>query len=63
MVCKEFSTHKPWEDKISGSWLSTTYQEATSYPLLDKTISPDSAAKDLGVYVDQYLTYDLHWCY
>ena len=31
--------------------------------LLDKTISPDSAAKDLGVYMDQYLTYDLHWCY
>ena len=28
--------------------------------LLDKTISPDSAAKDLGVYMDQYLTYDLH---
>jgi len=31
-----------------------------SLSLLDKTISPDSAAKDLWVYMGQYLTYDLH---
>ena len=28
--------------------------------LLGKTISPVSVAKDLGVYIDQYLTYDVH---
>ena len=31
-----------------------------SLSLLGKTISPVSVAKDLGVYIDQYLTYDLH---
>ena len=28
--------------------------------LLGKTISPVPFAKDLGVYIDQYLTYDVH---
>ena len=27
---------------------------------MGKTISPVSVAKDLGVYIDQYLTYDVH---
>ena len=31
-----------------------------SLSLLGKTISPVSVAKDLGVYIDQYLTYDVH---
>ena len=31
-----------------------------SLSLLGKTASPVSFAKDLGVYVDQYLTYDVH---
>lgn len=31
-----------------------------SLTLLGKTISPVSFAKDLGVYVDQYLNYDVH---
>ena len=31
-----------------------------SLSLLDKTVSPASFAKDLGVYVNQYLTYDVH---
>ena len=31
-----------------------------SFSLLGKTISPVSVAKDLGVYMDQYLTYDVH---
>ena len=31
-----------------------------SLSLLGKTIPPVSVAKDLGVYIDQYLTYDLH---
>ena len=31
-----------------------------SLSLLGKTISSVSFAKDLGVYVDQYLTYDVH---
>ena len=31
-----------------------------SLSLLGKTISPVSFAKDLGVYVDQYLNYDVH---
>ena len=31
-----------------------------SLSLLGKTISPVSIAKDLGVYIDQYLTYYLH---
>ena len=31
-----------------------------SLSLLGKTVSPVSFAKDLGVYIDQYLTYDVH---
>ena len=31
-----------------------------SSSLLGKTILPVSVAKDLGVYIDQYLTYDVH---
>ena len=31
-----------------------------SLSLLGKTIPPVSVAKDLGVYIDQYLTYDVH---
>ena len=31
-----------------------------SLSLLDKTISPVSVAKDLRLYIDQYLTYDVH---
>ena len=31
-----------------------------SLSLLGKTISPVSFPKDLGVYVDEYLTYDVH---
>ena len=32
-----------------------------SLSLLGKTISPVPFAKDLGVYIDQYLTYDIHF--
>ena len=31
-----------------------------SLSLLGKTISPGSVTKDLGVYIDHYLTYDVH---
>ena len=31
-----------------------------SLSLLGKTVSPVSFAKDLGVYVEQHLTYDVH---
>ena len=31
-----------------------------SLSLLGKTISPGSLTKDLGVYIDHYLTYDVH---
>ena len=31
-----------------------------SLSLLGKTVSPVSFVKDLGVYIDQYLTYDVH---
>ena len=31
-----------------------------SLSLLGKTVSPVSVAKDLGVYIVQYLTYDVH---
>ena len=34
--------------------------EISSSSLLGKTISPVSFAKDLGVFTDQYLTYDIH---
>ena len=30
------------------------------YPCWDKTITPVSFAKDLRVYIDQYLTYNVH---
>ena len=65
MVRNKCSAYKPWQDKISGCWLSTAYWEASSYFIIFirqnyQTISPVPFAKDLGVYIDQYLTCDVH---
>ena len=62
-MCKEFPTHKnPEKTKllVLGSAQLIKRLPHISLSLLDKTISPVSAAKDLGVCMDQYLTYDLH---
>ena len=55
MVCKEFSTHKPREDKlvVVGSAQLIKRLPHISLSLLGKTISPVSVSKDLGVYIDQ----------
>ena len=64
MVCKEFSTHKPLSDKaklvVVGSAQLIKRLPHLSLSLLGKTISPGSVAKYLGVYIDHYLTYEVH---
>ena len=62
MVCKEFSTHKRREDKlvVVGSAQLIKRLPDISLSLLGKTISPVSVAKDLRVYIDQYLTHGVH---
>ena len=44
---------------VFGSAQLTKRLPHISLSLLGKTISPVSVAKDLGVYIDQYLTYDV----
>ena len=45
---------------VVGSAQRITRLPHISSSLLGKTILPVSVAKDLGVYIDQYLTYDVH---
>ena len=54
MVCREFSSINLLAQRLLKRL------PHISLSLLGKTISPVSFAKDLGVYVDQYLTYDVH---